>query len=243
MVTPWLVGRRPSVAPRARIVAVPFAGAGAAAFAAWRTVVPDDLAFDVVRLPARENRFAEPARTDLREVADEVAGVVSTDLPIVLFGYSLGAYIAYEVAARLGDDAVALLAVGGANAPHVASERPRLSELDDEAFVRALRDLGGTPDEVFANAELLELVLPALRGDFAMLDAYHSTGEPLRCPIVTFSGDDDRELTKTGVQRWGELTSGPTSHHTFAGGHFFLTSAVVPLVTTLVTELEAVLAR
>ena len=52
--------------PRARIVAVPWAGGGASVYRPWASWLPRDIALDVVRLPGRENRLRETPLTDMR---------------------------------------------------------------------------------------------------------------------------------------------------------------------------------
>lgn len=242
----WLVERGPTYGARARIVAVPFAGSGASALLPWAPLLPPDLALSVVRLPGRENRFRERHLTEMDEVVEQLLPHVLGDplVPTVVFGYSLGALIAYELAVRLqaAGSPPLLLAVGGAQAPQLGPTTPPIAALGDAAFVAAVRDLGGTPAEVFEHPELLAMVLPTLRADFALVDGYRYAERPLLAtPITTYSGEHDRELTRVGIERWGELTGAGCTHHTFDGGHFFLSVDPGPLVTRLVADIRACL--
>jgi surfactin synthase thioesterase subunit len=214
-------------------------------FVPWRRLLPADVALTIVRLPGRESRMTEPPLTDVDAVTDELAMAVShgSRLPWSLFGYSLGALLAYELAVRLsqpGHRAPDLLLVGGAEPPHLSRIGPSLSELDPVEFVGALRAFGGTPSEVFEHSELLDLVLPALRADFQLLDSYRPRAHPpLSCPIVTYSGTSDSELDDTRVRRWSELTTAPTSHRLFEGGHFFLTDKVIEVVAAVRQDIDS----
>ena len=154
--------------------------------------------------------------------------------------WSLGALIAYELAALMCDHGREpfLLAVGGSDAPHALAHRSRLSTLDDAGFIEALRELGGTPAEVFAHPELLALVLPTLRADFRMLESYTwQTRPPLSCPILTCTGEDDPEVTVDAVLRWSELSTAATQHSVFPGDHFFLGVQEPELVAVLSAEI------
>jgi surfactin synthase thioesterase subunit len=246
VVSPWLVERGETARARVRILAVPFAGAGASALLPWASLLPADVALTVVRLPGRENRFRERQLTSMAAVIDELAPLVlaGSATPTVVFGYSLGAFIGYELTARLHDRGAppVLLAVGGAGAPHLPRRSAALSTLNDAAFVRAIKDLEGTPPEVFEHPELLELVLPTLRADFALLDGYTAAPRPmLTTPIVTYSGADDPELTTSAVAGWGELTGAGIEHRRFPGGHFFLTPDPAALVAALLADIDAAL--
>jgi medium-chain acyl-[acyl-carrier-protein] hydrolase len=246
-VSDWLVslGAESAVA-RARIVALPWAGGGTAVYRRWPAVLPAEVSLHLVRLPGRESRMREAPLTDMDAVVDELAPLVTEllDRPTMIFGYSLGALVAYELTARLcaaGGAEPAVLAVGGCNAPHLPRLHRPLSGLDDDEFVAALRDLQGTPPEVFEHRDLLALLLPALRADFLLLDRYRAPERPpLSIPVVTYSGTADLELTPEGVSRWSEITVAATTHHTFAGGHFFLAErpdAVLELVNAVAGDL------
>jgi len=76
------------------------AGGGAATYRAWPELVGSDVEIAAVRLPGRENRFAEPR---FRRMADVIAALhgplsASLDRPFAFFGHSLGALVAFETA-------------------------------------------------------------------------------------------------------------------------------------------------
>ena len=95
--------------------------------------------------------------------------------------------------------------------------------LPDAQFKEALRQLGGTPDEVLDNTELMDIYLPAVRADFALKEGYvHRPCAPFHCPITVFCGDRDNEAPPADVTPWQLLTHGRFYMRTFEGGHFFL---------------------
>jgi medium-chain acyl-[acyl-carrier-protein] hydrolase len=88
-----------------------------------------------------------------------------------------------------------------------------------------LKNLNGTPPEVFANQELLDLVLPVLRADFAVCDSYQYYAEaPLECPITAFAGQADRGVPVEAIAGWSAQTSASFELHEFTGDHFFIRS-------------------
>ncbi|MDQ2102295.1 thioesterase II family protein [Azospirillum isscasi] len=225
--SPWLQGFRPVAAPRRTLVCFPYAGAGAAVFRDWAPETGPDTELLAVRLPGRENRIGEPP---LHRVEDAVPAVLAAleplgERPLTLFGHSLGSALAYATARALvaGGGPPALLAVSGRRAPHLPSRRPPSRGLDDAAFHARLAALGGTPPEVLACDDLMELMLPMLRADFAMSDAFlESDPPPLPVPMLAFAGDGDAEATEEEVAGWERLAGAGFTLRTLPGGHFFL---------------------
>lgn len=224
------------------MIAIPWAGAGAAVLLPWSERLGAETDLQIVRLPGRENRFTEPRMTSIDAVTAALAPVVRglPPLPTALFGYSLGALIAFELARVLEAQGspVRLLAVGGCAAPHQLPPRPPVSELDDAAFAATVRDLDGTPPEIFDHPELLALLLPTLRSDFTMLENYAPRPGTVSCPIVTFTGRSDEELTDASVAAWAELSDQGAEHRYYDGGHFFLADSGNELLIDLRAELD-----
>src|SRR5581483_5937898 len=95
------------------------------------------------------------------------------------------------------------LFISAHRAPQLPDNRPPLYHLADSAFIEALRHLNGTPREVLANTELMELLLPQLRADFALVETYHYVAQkPLSCPISAFGGWQDTEVGEERIAAW-----------------------------------------
>lgn len=102
-----------------------------------------------------------------------------------------------------------------------------------------LRHLNGTPKAVLENDELMQLFVPILRADFAVLETYHYTPEPpLNCSISVFGGLLDSEVSCDELQAWQEQTTASYSLNMFPGDHFFINSAQSLLLESLVTHLQ-----
>lgn len=227
---PWLHGFRAVASPRRTLVCFPQAGAGAAVYRDWhRHLDPRDELL-AVRLPGRESRIAERSLT---AVADAVPGIVAAlasrlDRPLVLFGHSLGAALAYATARALVEQGTPprLLAVSARRAPHLPLRRTHSRKLDDAAFRERIAALGGTPPEVLACADLMALMLPMLRADFIMSDDFAApvpapVPTPLPVPMLAFAGTDDPEVTVDEVAAWECYAGAGFALHRLPGGHFF----------------------
>jgi medium-chain acyl-[acyl-carrier-protein] hydrolase len=202
----WLVCWPRSSRPRARLICIGHAGAGAAPFRAWAEVVPEDVEVCAVRLPGRESRLREPAFDDVETLLAAALPALADDLtpPFALFGHCSGALVAFELARALRRSARPspfLLAVSG-RAPPAAQAGPG-PELD---LRERLETLGGTSHEIFESPVLFEAFRPTLLADFRLDDDYRYRPEPpLDVPIVVFAGADD---PRTGeAAGWAAETS------------------------------------
>ena len=183
----WLIPLGTPHATRMRLFCFPPAGSGTVAYRAWAPLAAPGLEVNAVLLPGRETRFAEPPVDDMAALASQIAGAIAplAGQPFALFGHSLGALLAYEVALRLSAEGHSPehLFVSGHQAPAIASRRAPIAHLPDAAFIQGLIDLGGTPPEILDAPELLALLMPMLRADFALAERYKAPAG-LRLPCV-----------------------------------------------------------
>jgi medium-chain acyl-[acyl-carrier-protein] hydrolase len=244
---PWLYVHRHDAAAAATLVCFPYAGAGASIFRDWSAALPQ-LELVAVQPPGRETRFRESALDSAEAIAAPVAEAIaaSRKKPIVLYGHSLGALVAFETARALearGRCQPEAVFVSGCRAPHLPSVT-RTFDLPRERLVEHLRAIGGTAPQVLASDELLDLMLPMLRCDLTAAEAYtYTPGERLAAPIVACCGREDILAPPSQAVEWGQHTHAGFSLHAFAGGHFFLDSNRSELLSVLRVELARIMDR
>jgi medium-chain acyl-[acyl-carrier-protein] hydrolase len=83
--------------------------------------------------------------------------------------------------------------------------------------------MNGTPREVLENPELMELVLPIVRTDFAVCNSYTYVAEPpFDLPITAFGGLEDKNVSRQCIEAWREHTINSFVVRMLPGDHFFL---------------------
>ncbi|MCD0451732.1 alpha/beta fold hydrolase [Actinocorallia sp. API 0066] len=229
-----------------QLVCFPHAGGSASAYFPLARTLSPEVEVRAVQYPGRQERRFEPLIGDITELADRIHAVLDRRpvRRLAFFGHSMGAVVAFEVARRIerhGGPPLDALFVSGRRAP--SHRRPETISLrgDDEASVLAeLLSLSGTDARILQDAELRELILPVVRGDYAAIEGYdYIPGPPLNCPVTVLTGDADPLTTVDEARDWANHTRGGSELTVFPGGHFFL-DAHRPAVARLVEKRLAV---
>jgi pyochelin biosynthetic protein PchC len=222
----WVRRFHPAPQAGTRLICFPHAGGSASYYFPVSRALSPTVDVLAIQYPGRQDRRTERCVEDIRELADLVVAELAewTDRPIMLFGHSLGATLAFEVALRLQDRGVTPLGLfaSGRRAPSChRAESVHLS--DDDHLVDTLKRMSGTDSRTLGDEEMLRLILPAVRSDYKAAETYRYQPSPrLRCPVVALIGDDDPEVTVDEARAWREHTSAEFAMKVFSGGHFYL---------------------
>ncbi len=226
-----------------RLVCFPNAGAGASLFRRWATLFSDGIELHAIQLPGREDRLAQSPSRRLTDAATAVAGELAPmiDKPMVLFGHSMGAILAYETARlleQMKSRPLAGLIISGQGAPSLQSSTQRCRyDSGDDALLADLHRLNGTPAELLADRALMAAYLPTLRADYEVLDTYQwARGARISCPVIAYSGLQDSEVTAATVAGWEQMTTASYVERWFEGEHFYLFDNQHSVLPTLVQD-------
>lgn len=211
-----------------RLFCFPYAGGTTYTFRSWTNFLPSTVELCAIELPGRLRRLNEPPyqQLDLLLSVLAIALLPYFNKPFAFFGHSMGGLIGFELTRLLRKKfarSPVHLFVSGCRAFHLPNLNPTINSLDDEEFKQAIADYGGTPQEVINNEEMMELLMPTLRADFALFENYvYHQESPLDIPITVFGGKQDKLVTQEELAAWQKHTSTDFSLYLFEGGHFFL---------------------
>ncbi|HEY0696446.1 MAG TPA: alpha/beta fold hydrolase [Micromonospora sp.] len=224
---------------------LPYAGGSAQRiYGKWGRQLPDHIEVVPVEPPGRGSRIMESPLTSVEAITNDLIDrvVKRIDRPYAIFGHSLGALVAFELARRLEygqGRPVSHLFVSGHAAPQLPLPPDNDYLLPDAEFKVRLRELAGTPEEVLADEDLLDLVVPIIRADFQAADTYQwRPGLRLNCPMTVYGGQHDPEAMPDTLPRWKEHTTARCDVRVLPGNHFFLHHEERALLDGIAEDLE-----
>jgi surfactin synthase thioesterase subunit len=204
----------------------PFAGCATSPFSQWPKWIPLRVRIFTVALPGRGTRIREHPARRMKQLSEQLTGELLPALrgQFVMFGHSMGALLAFEVARMLrkrGHCGPSLLIASGCRAPHLPSrcDRP-MSQLPDAELVAELKRTTGNLSPGLDDPELMSLFLPMIRADLEVCETYRfEADEPLAHPIVAIAGAEDSSLGQDDVGAWSVHTRSQFSMCTLPGNH------------------------
>jgi surfactin synthase thioesterase subunit len=233
----WCRRYRPARNPAARLVCLPHAGGSAPFFRPVAMALSPLVDVVAIQLPGRQERRTEKPIDDMTELADRLHVILArqAELPLTLFGHSMGAVVGFEVTRRLeaaGHGPVRLFASGRRGPATHRDETVHLR--DDAGIIDEVRKMAGTASSVLGDDEIMRAALPALRADYRATETYTCPSEvTVNCPITVLVGDNDPKTTLDEAKAWASHTTAPFDLHVFAGGHFFLTDHTDEIIKML----------
>lgn len=223
----WFFIQKPNPEAKLRLFCFPYAGGNTSIFRNWHEYLPDFVEVIAVRTPGRENRLNEQPISSLPLLVKEIAKNIQPLLtkPFVFFGHSNGALTCFELARLLQRKQSVMpssVILSAKSPPHRVHHKKHISQLPDNEFLIELAALKGTPPALLQNQELMELLMPMLRADFALGETFvYQDDIQLSCPAVLLYGSTDT-VSLEEINGWRDLLQCPAKIHEITGGHFFI---------------------
>ncbi|MCX4680622.1 alpha/beta fold hydrolase [Streptomyces sp. NBC_01433] len=227
-----------------RLFCLPYAGASARMYEPWARQLAPSVVVTPVELPGRGSRGHERPAAGAEALLRDLTGFVTRlcDRPFALFGHGLGALLAYEIAARLEwrhDRVAERLYVSGQGAPRPGAGTQELSRLPHEPFLDRVRELYGSARRTFADPEAIGRVLPLMRADFAIAEAYRArTEDVLHCPVTALGGRGDASADRARLAGWRAHTRRHCRVRILPGDHLFPHTAGEQVIDMLAADLS-----
>jgi surfactin synthase thioesterase subunit len=228
-----------------RILCLPPAGGGAHLYRHWPRRLPRHIGVVAVELPGHGSRVAEPPLHSITELlADGLCTEVETllDLPMVVFGHSMGAVVGFDLCRALRRALgwrPAGLVVAGCDAPDTLVHKDYASQMTDAGITGFLRSRGGTPEAILGKEEYLAMLRPVIRADLTALAGRLPAAEPpLACPVRVYQGREDPSVSPERLYGWAVEGDGDFAICSFPGGHFFVQESVEQVLARLEKDIR-----
>jgi surfactin synthase thioesterase subunit len=228
-----------------RLFCFPHAGASSTIFNEWFSAFPPEIEVCGIEPPGRFARRSEPAHQNLHDFTSALLPALRSylDIPFALFGYSMGALMAFECARALRDHHLpepAHLIVAAHKAPQRPTRYPAISGASEPEFIRQLEQRFGPLDPVIrTDPEMLAAVTQMMRTDLGVLERYkYRPAAPLSASILAIGGSQDAGVDATDLDSWSEQTQSSFRSAWLPGGHFFLRQHGAALRSLVQSELQ-----
>lgn len=212
------------------MLCIPSIGLGVAPFVPWCEALRGVANVWGARLPGREKRVLEQPLGSIEEMAAELADsihLIAADR-LILFGHCSGAFVAYELAhllsGSLGTERLTLV-VSAQVRPAVSSPgKSGIADMSLDELTAYLRRMGGTPEDILLNRELMELMEPTIRADILAVEKYHCPPRrpSLSISLIAIGGKRDPMISESELCQWKDLSAGPFLLKLIDGDHFYM---------------------
>jgi surfactin synthase thioesterase subunit len=235
-----------------RLFLFPHAGGSALMYRSWPARFPAGWRVAALDAPGHGALMEQPPLRDgdalvAHHLDRLIPELDASPLPFALFGHSMGALVAYELARRLTARGRAPVWLGlsacGAPRPKGPPMSIRTRELSDDELRDQVARLGGTPPRVLNHPGLWRHFAPVIRADLHLVESWRPAPAdvPLPVPVSLFGGAEDAVVGPESLERWSERCARLLAMHVFPGGHFYFQDDLDAVARAVTTDVAAAL--
>jgi external thioesterase TEII len=226
------------------LLCLTFAGGNKYSYRKLFDKAPSFLNIITLEYPGRGTRMKEQLVSDVHALVDDlyrqVKSVVGKE-KYAIYGHSLGGLMAYLLILKLSEsnhNQPEHIFITGTTGPSSSSRlEKKRSLLSKSEFINEIKNLGGMPDEILQNEELLNYLEPILRNDFKVSETYiHKDRAPLNIPMTVITGTEE-DMKNEDILLWQNETNLPVDFKQMQGGHFFIFKHIDNILETISEKL------
>ncbi|HMQ90016.1 MAG TPA: alpha/beta fold hydrolase [Flavilitoribacter sp.] len=209
------------------LFALPFAGGSRYSYAEFKNYLPEFIDLVSLELPGRGRRITEECLSGVREMTEDLLSAIRSETAgrYAFYGHSLGSLMAFLLTREIireGLNPPVALILSGRSGPSEKRRLPMIHDLPKDEFLSSLREMGGMPDVLLENEELMEFFEPIIRADLKAAETYvYEPAPPFNVPVSVMIGADEG-IADSEAKAWQKETSVPIRFSKFPGHHFFI---------------------
>jgi surfactin synthase thioesterase subunit len=159
-----------------------------------------------------------------------------------IYGHSLGGLTAYLLTLKLLENhhrEPEHIFITGTSGPSSLSRLEKKRSLLPKAeFIKEIKELGGMPEEILENEEMLNFLEPILRNDFRVSERYmYQEHAALDIPLTIITGSEE-DMEKEDILLWQKESRHPVDFRQMPGGHFFILEHTEQLMEVISKKLK-----
>lgn len=221
----WFTTAREARSNDSALYCLAHAGGNAQDYLRWQSGLSDDLIMKAVTLPGTGRRYGEAYPTDINLLTENIAAAIERegDKTFYLFGHSMGAILAWEVAKKLRTPPGGLLLSASLSPTEIPSPRIiRMAEMDNETFIQEMAYFNGIDESLMHNPFLNDIVAEKLKRDFKLIARYrYQYSAPVSVPVMVIVGEHDAHVTVGSLMKWQSHTQHFLGAKQVCGNHFY----------------------
>ena len=188
-----------------------------------------------IQTPGREDHADQPALRRMDALVDEIAAILPCEKPYFLYGHSMGAAIAAELALELqrrGRNLPRALIVSGSNPP-AARRGAAVHDLPEAEFIEQVMQNYASPHAAETRAPALLKIQTLLRADLELFETYAPSAGLLNVPVAALHARQDPLVEAQAMRGWAALSTGDFLLRSLDGNHQIVTGAPENLARAL----------
>lgn len=214
------------------LICFPHAGGSVTNYSDWISYLPEDISFYIIDLPLRGKKIDKPMYDSIEKLIHDIFRSLKlydifSSMPYVFFGHSFGARLAFELISfiqHLQQPKPLHFIASGCRSPNFPPQT-NLHNASDDCLIDELYKIGGIPDKLINNRQLLTFFMPAIRADLKILETYQSSQDIItNCDVSIFSGVSDNGIFTEHLLDWQKFFDQQVNYYEFVGNHFFINS-------------------
>lgn len=211
------------------LIIIPFAGGGVSSMLPLAREFKGFCNVHILELPGRGKRIQEELLMNINEMVEDLYATIKPKLEknkeYCFFGHSMGSLLGILLIHKIIEEDeynISHFFASGRGGPSLVYENNATSQLPSKEFREKLRELGGSPEEVLAHEDLMEVFEPIIRADFKAIEEFEYSGSiKIDIHITGFYGSEEK-ATEDDMKLWQLESNFPIEIVEYEGNHFFL---------------------